>query len=671
MKRYFCLFIFLFSFQLLTFKSQAINFSPEEDVIRFKTYLNDVFIDGNYAYVTDGYAGIQVVDISTPSNPSHVGSYNPSSGQFNGLYVKDGYIYTSMVSSGTFFILDASDPSHLSLKSSYNLEGNHYEFLATVNGSYAYMVATAEDGSYGDYRYLAIVSLVDLANPEEVSRLDLDCVIEDVSVNGNYAYVSCGSDGLKIINISTPSSPSLVKSYALSAGAYALTVSGNYAYVSTEEGGLSIINISTPSLPSTVGAYTPSSSDKQSPTQVLLNGTKIYIAGEERLNIINVSSKTSPTKLGSFDTDSSYNVYGVAVKGDYAYITGQALEVLNVSDASDPSQVISYNTSGFSQSVVVSGNYAYIGTLYDGLQVILLSDFSSYGSYEPSVFFGYGLTVSGNILYVANGTSGLSLLDISDPSSPSAEGSYNTSGTAVNVAVSGNYAYVADDTKGLQIINISNPSSPSLTKNYPTLSKANAVVVSGNYAYVAEDSHLEIINISTPSSPSFKGSLSLYGLDIEIKDDDAYVATSGGFHVVDISNPASPSLITTYSSSDTPWDIFIEGNYAYLTLHGTGIEIVDISDPKNPKSVLELNENELLDSQCIYVDGDYIYVCSNAFYRLEHECGDGILGPNETLGTCEDASLFETGTTSGADDGSDDGSGNFTSSSSGGCSLRI
>ena len=200
------------------------------------------------------------------------------------------------------------------------------------------------------------------------------------------------------------------------------------------------------------------------------------------------------------------------------------------------------------------------------------------------------------------------------------------------------------------------------------------MVVSGNYAYVAEDSYLEIINISTPSSPSFKGSLSLYGLDIEIKDDYVYVATSDGFCVVDISNPSSPSMITTYSSSfgySTPRDIFIEGNHAYLAFYGSGIEIVDISDPKNPKSVLELNENELLDSQCIYVDGDYIYVCSNAFYRLEHECGDGILGPNETLGTCEDASLFDTGSTGGAADGSDDGSGNFTSSSGGGCSLRI
>jgi len=37
-----------------------------------------VFVSGNYAYVTDGGAGLKIIDISTPSAPFLVGFYDTS-----------------------------------------------------------------------------------------------------------------------------------------------------------------------------------------------------------------------------------------------------------------------------------------------------------------------------------------------------------------------------------------------------------------------------------------------------------------------------------------------------------------------------------------------------------------------------------------------------------------
>ena len=72
-------------------------------------------------------------------------------------------------------------------------------------------------------------------------------------------YVATYSDGLQIIDISTPASPSLISNYnATLSAAVSVTLSsdGNTAYAAGKvTGGLHIIDISTPASPSFIGMY--------------------------------------------------------------------------------------------------------------------------------------------------------------------------------------------------------------------------------------------------------------------------------------------------------------------------------------------------------------------------------------------------------------------------------
>ena len=52
-----------------------------------------------------------------------------------------------------------------------------------------------------------------------------------VAFSGNYAYVADLGDGLDVIDISNPSSPTLAGTYNTSGSARDVTVSGNYAYI--------------------------------------------------------------------------------------------------------------------------------------------------------------------------------------------------------------------------------------------------------------------------------------------------------------------------------------------------------------------------------------------------------------------------------------------------------
>jgi hypothetical protein len=53
-----------------------------------------VAVAGNYAYVADFNAGLQVIDVSNPANPVLVGGYD-TSGWANGVAVSDNYAYVA------------------------------------------------------------------------------------------------------------------------------------------------------------------------------------------------------------------------------------------------------------------------------------------------------------------------------------------------------------------------------------------------------------------------------------------------------------------------------------------------------------------------------------------------------------------------------------------------
>ncbi|MFM6592768.1 MAG: hypothetical protein ACKPJH_08845, partial [Dolichospermum sp.] len=54
---------------------------------------------GNYAYVTDYYSGLQIIDISNPTTPTLKGNYD-TSGSAIGVQVVGNYAYVADHDSG-------------------------------------------------------------------------------------------------------------------------------------------------------------------------------------------------------------------------------------------------------------------------------------------------------------------------------------------------------------------------------------------------------------------------------------------------------------------------------------------------------------------------------------------------------------------------------------------
>ncbi len=76
-----------------------------------------------------------------------------------------------------------------------------------------------------------------------------------VALNGDYADVTCGNWGLKILDISDPTQPEEIGHFGNLGYAGTVIIEGDYAYVEDNNGGLRIVDISDPTQPFLTGLY--------------------------------------------------------------------------------------------------------------------------------------------------------------------------------------------------------------------------------------------------------------------------------------------------------------------------------------------------------------------------------------------------------------------------------
>ncbi len=107
--------------------------------------------------------------------------------------------------------------------------GGETEVVA-VSGNYAYI---------GRGQDLVVLDVSSPALPVELEMV-MTTSITDVTVSGDYAYVTAGSNGLAIMDVSNKSAPTLAGSYDLGE-ARGVAVVGGYAYVADWWNGLVIL----------------------------------------------------------------------------------------------------------------------------------------------------------------------------------------------------------------------------------------------------------------------------------------------------------------------------------------------------------------------------------------------------------------------------------------------
>ena len=598
----------------------------------------DVFINGNYAYCTNG-AGMDILGILNPANPKRIGHYE-SPGKASAVEVRHNYAFIADELQG-LQVVDVSNPANPVQVGNWNSIGtdNDYVSAVFVRGDYTYAVS----------HRLLVFNTSTASNPVLIGTFEYEnpgCMGDpecegvypaDVCVNSQYAYIVDFTLGLWVVDLSDPSSPQLSSRIYIPTNIYEIQISGNYLYLATGRHGMEVMDISTPSNPITVANYYgPENHDTSG---VFISGTRAYVTYGDQIDIVDISSPSAPVQMARYNGCLAEKVFA---RGNYAYaVNGHKIDftVLNVSDPYAPFQVGELDNPDNPWNIALKNNYAYLTDHENRVWVIDIADSAKpfiAGKYISSDYEGK-IMIKENYayltrMYMGNFSypyGGLKVLNISNPTSPVLVGHCDTLGTPSGIFLSGNYAYISDgEINPLSIMDISNPSAPVNVGNFvqKTPNRGTTdVFVKDKYAYLAyEENGLYILDISTPSNPKLTGKYQQLGDTIKavtVRDNYAYLSSFyEGLLILDISNPAQPKPVGRFEMGwglDTP--VVLNDNYAYLLSESNGIYVIDISNPTSPSLACKYGDFDTLGwGRDLLIRNNKLYVATHSgFYILE------------------------------------------------------
>ncbi|KKL51943.1 hypothetical protein LCGC14_2290460, partial [marine sediment metagenome] len=286
----------------------------------------------------------------------------------------------------------------------------------------------------------------------------------DVYIDGDYAFITDGSSGLQVIDISDPANPGLLGTYDTTGSAEGIDIDGNYAYIADKGSGLQVINIANPTSPTLAGSVTYPNVDARD-VKVENNIAFIADGSGDNFKTVNVVNPAAPVYIHWASGPLTATASSVIIADLYAFVadSGAGFTIYDIRDptfGNEPTggqYVAKYNTPGISWDIALAGNFAYIADGSSGLSVLDITNPTSPTLVGTCDTPGdaKGIALAGNFVYIADGSAGLQVIDISDPTNPVIVDSYDTPGTAYKVDVDGEHAFVADGTAGLQIIEVS------------------------------------------------------------------------------------------------------------------------------------------------------------------------------------------------------------------------
>jgi len=246
------------------------------------------------------------------------------------------------------------------LVSSYNLSYNVYDI--SLSGNYLFLATKSG---------LRIIDISNPSSPYEVASCDTGFYVDDVHVQDNYAYIVCSNkstwdDFLKIVDISNPTTPAIVGVCSLNYDGDDVFVSGQYAYITRwcdySYRPLQIFDISNPSNPYLVGWI--DEYDTKYLTDISIHSGYAYALGNGSLRIIDVSNPSTPHTIAEIDE------YGNRIFIEDNFVYTNRGSIIDISTPQSP-QLIGDCDGG--DDIYVTGDYAFLSWTY-GLRIAEVSN---------------------------------------------------------------------------------------------------------------------------------------------------------------------------------------------------------------------------------------------------------------------------------------------------------
>ena len=235
-------------------------------------------------------------------------------------------------------------------------------------GNYAYVVRNASSTN------LAIVNMATPTAPTVAANISVSGTPTNVAVSNGFLYITTGTaaSGLLIYSLASPTAPSLVKtvSFTGSGAARGVFVSGNYAYVvraSDSTAGaneFNVVNVTTPASASVVGGY---NNDIQM-NEVWVSGNYAYVATSsttQEMLVININTSTAPVLAATYNPATTLAALTVTGFGNTVLLgMSTTLDAINVAIPTTPTRISTFTAGGTINDIAVDTTnlFAFLGT---------------------------------------------------------------------------------------------------------------------------------------------------------------------------------------------------------------------------------------------------------------------------------------------------------------------
>lgn len=323
-----------------------------------------VAVDGSFAYVARGAAGLDIVNRSNPASPFVVSTILPGDGA--AVYIRD-----CAFRDGKIYLANWDD---------------------------------VQNGATGLFTGVYVYDVSNPAAPAEVSRIDwgterfyhqaamvYDLTIADVAGTPYAFFVSEITNAVEVFNVSNAAAPSYAASLRrpVNVGGVCedVTVRGNTAYVAWLQGGVTSYDLTDLPAIEANNAVAMDWGDLLYPALLMQHkgaignargvapspdGLTLAVtddAGTGKLRLFNLSNPLVATPVGTFDSGTAADPLDVRIEGTRAFASwgSDGLRVIDISNPASPTQIARYGTANAKRSALAGSRIL----LADGTQGLL------------------------------------------------------------------------------------------------------------------------------------------------------------------------------------------------------------------------------------------------------------------------------------------------------------
>ena len=511
-----------------------------------------VAVEGNTAYVADGTAGVQVIDIAVPSKPSLVKTL----GGFTNAHrvrVADDKLYALDHERGMLvfnlpdvhnmqiprprrFFRTAGTPINVAIHNDtvYFSDDRHgllilkpSPFGDFVVRSVVPILATAhqvEETGGKIHAYVAsgnliLVDVTDDQNPEIDFRLNTPGLTTGIQFRNDTVYLTDRQTGLHVINVRNPQQPQRISTQSTFGNATEIVLRDTLTYVADGKGGIQTIDISESESPKWLHRYASGGAaygldvvetDTGARTVYVANGVGGLKTLEFTTPYHGTVTKKLPLSTNIITANNQFeaaNCTKIRVQDGHGFVaTETGMYVVNL--ATDTIAAHIPTTSPVSDIALHRG-YAY---LCAGSLIVVDSRIpqqSRIVSKRDMPGSAYRVVVDANPpahAYVAALEGGLQVFDLTGLAVPRLIGNHATQGNATGIALADERAYLLDSSIGVAVLDVSEPNTPKLQDAYDNDALPIDVKVNGTYLYLLDSNSVQVIDTRTlTATSSFRG----------------------------------------------------------------------------------------------------------------------------------------------------------------------